>query len=295
MKSSAMRSGKYGKKASGDVAADRLRRYGETQRGQFRQSLRRQVQIERKVKSILEASGSMPALNHFYMNFGKRVDRIRATYHGPVAWDEACIEYGRWEMRGLDKDILDKIVCNIMVSPCNPCPPCPPEYGTPWTGQLTVYYAGDDGTYQKGYTTERPIVKGAGCARFIDNGDGTTTDNATGLMWVRCPTGLGVPFNAGMSWTAAIDACEALTYAGHSDWRLPNLKEFYTVLDLGFFFPAVDNAFFALPGTGSFWVSTTYPGDTTSAFRVAIADGNNGYSPKTATSWKAWPVRLGQP
>jgi len=291
MRSSINRSKKYKAKLDGSVNNRRLAAYGSTQKGQFRQAVGRQVKIEKKVKSILEVQGVMPALNHFYMNFGKKLDRIKATYHGGPMWDEACIEYGKWELRGLDKDILDLIVCNIMVSPCNPCPP---GGGLPWTGEVTVYYAGCDGDYQKGLTLDRPIVKGAGSSRFTDNGDGTVTDNATGLMWVANPAGLGAPFNAKIAWASAIDACEALNFAGYDDWRLPNIKEIFTLFDMGFAQPAIDAFFFTVQANDTYWSSTTLTGYVGYAYRVNSRFAEISTSMKTTAYW-AFPVRGGQP
>jgi hypothetical protein len=53
----------------------------------------------------------------------------------------------------------------------------------PVTGQTTEYSAGDDGAYRKG--TDLPSI------RFCDNGDGTVTDNMTGLMWVKNANAMG--------------------------------------------------------------------------------------------------------
>jgi len=47
----------------------------------------------------------------------------------------------------------------------------------PKTGQTTVYSTGDDGDIQAGVSWPSP--------RFMDNGDGTITDNLTGLMWLQ--------------------------------------------------------------------------------------------------------------
>ena len=51
----------------------------------------------------------------------------------------------------------------------------------PQTGQTTVYRAGDDADNNFGW----PGQGAAGAGRFRDNGDGTITDFATGLMWVK--------------------------------------------------------------------------------------------------------------
>jgi hypothetical protein len=69
---------------------------------------------------------------------------------------------------------------------------------------------------------------------FVDNEDGTITDEATGLMWMTADSGW---FNVGdisdgtMNWEDALAWCERLTFAGHSDWRLPNAKELQSIVD----------------------------------------------------------------
>lgn len=60
---------------------------------------------------------------------------------------------------------------------------------------------------------------------FEDNGDGTITDNATGLMWTQDDDGNG------MTWPDALAYAENSTIAGYDDWRLPNAKELQSILD----------------------------------------------------------------
>jgi len=68
--------------------------------------------------------------------------------------------------------------------------------------------------------------------QFVDNGDGTVTDQATGLMWMKVDSGaLGAARNGAMNWQEALAFAEDLEYAGHSDWRLPNAKELQSILD----------------------------------------------------------------
>lgn len=66
---------------------------------------------------------------------------------------------------------------------------------------------------------------GYGLNEFIDNGDGTITDRSTGLMWTQADSG------EGMEWRDALAYAEGLELAGHSDWRLPNVKELQSILD----------------------------------------------------------------
>lgn len=102
---------------------------------------------------------------------------------------------------------------------------------------------------------------------FVDNGDGTITDNATGLMWAQDDSGseyaegfdyttldfldadgdgLLVPADTdmvgAMTWEEALSYVEALNaaeYLGYSDWRLPNVKEIHSLMDYSKT-PAVD-------------------------------------------------------
>jgi hypothetical protein len=60
---------------------------------------------------------------------------------------------------------------------------------------------------------------------FINNGDGTVTDHATGLMWQQGDSG------SGMHWHDALAYSENLELAGYRDWRLPNAKELQCIVD----------------------------------------------------------------
>ena len=60
---------------------------------------------------------------------------------------------------------------------------------------------------------------------FVDNGDGTVTDLASGLTWQQSDSG------SGMQWEDALAYAEGLSLAGHDDWRLPNAKELQSIVD----------------------------------------------------------------
>lgn len=60
---------------------------------------------------------------------------------------------------------------------------------------------------------------------FTDNGDGTVSDNATGLMWQQSDDG-----NT-RDWENALSYAENLTLGEHSDWRLPDAKELQSIVD----------------------------------------------------------------
>ncbi len=77
----------------------------------------------------------------------------------------------------------------------------------------------------------------SGTARFIDNGDGTVTDRETNLMWIK--NGWRVDFFSAVKWVEAIKKCERFSYGGYTDWRLPTIKEWKSLLDKNNEYPAL--------------------------------------------------------
>lgn len=60
---------------------------------------------------------------------------------------------------------------------------------------------------------------------FVDNGDGTISDLATGLMWQKSDDGKS------RDWEESLNYAEGLTLGNKSDWRLPNAKELQSIVD----------------------------------------------------------------
>ena len=58
---------------------------------------------------------------------------------------------------------------------------------------------------------------------YRDNGDGTVSDLVTGLMWFK---GRGVK----VSWEEALAGAKACRMGGHNDWRVPTIKELYSLI-----------------------------------------------------------------
>lgn len=155
---------------------------------------------------------------------------------------------------------------------------CPPARGLPKTGQTDSYRTRDDGDLRIGYPLTGP--------RFTDLGDGTIKDNATGLEWVKQPENIGGVWEDGgqptlVLWNDAIDNCNALNYAGHSDWRLPNVMELLSIVDYTKFDPCIDETFFPNTKSGFYWSSTR---------DVEYANSEMDVHFKSAYAWSANPA-----
>jgi hypothetical protein len=126
---------------------------------------------------------------------------------------------------------------------------------------------------------------------FHDNGDGTVTDRATGLIWMQKDSGhfgIGPRRDGGVDWADALAWAAKMDYAGHRDWRLPNAKELQSIVDYGRSpqatgSPAISPLFHvtAIRDEGgrrdypAYWTSTTHldgPGGGNSAVYVAFGE-----------------------
>ena len=110
---------------------------------------------------------------------------------------------------------------------------------------------------------------------FTDNGDGTTKDELTGLIWQQ------IPFPDSITWEQALYAADTLNFAGHSDWRVPNIKELQSINDESRINPSVDQTFFNGVTVAHFWSSTSLPNQPTKAWYLDMHFGITTYSAKT--------------
>jgi hypothetical protein len=91
--------------------------------------------------------------------------------------------------------------------------------------------------------------------RWSITATGTVTDPNTDLMW-QAATAAGT-----YTWEEALDYCENLSLAEHTDWRLPNRNELQSLVDYSLQQPAIDpvlaeNTVFSAEDT-PYWTSTT--------------------------------------
>ncbi|MCA1743270.1 MAG: DUF1566 domain-containing protein [Desulfonatronovibrio sp.] len=124
------------------------------------------------------------------------------------------------------------------------------------------------------------IMSGTAFAeRCMDNGDGTVTDNGTGLMWQKATAGQ-------MNWDQAMSYASSLSLSGHSGWRLPNKDELQ-----GLYNSPCKDLMDVL--NDWYWSSTTYASSTNRAWRVFFVYGYVNY-PYKSYSYYVRAVRAAQ-
>lgn len=169
-----------------------------------------------------------------------------------------------------------------------------PLAGLPATGQQTSYAAGDDASVQQGVAWP--------AQRYLDNQDGSITDQLTGLVWLKDASCLNPT-----TWANAVAAAQQLASGscGLSDgssagqWRLPNIVELESLVDASASNPAVTaGSPFSNVSSAIYWSSTVYYGGqqgSSNAWAIRFSDGrfiNDGVNNAMATSSNAvWAVK----
>jgi hypothetical protein len=175
----------------------------------------------------------------------------------------------------------------------------------PASGQTTAYGPGSDGA-----------VRAGAALSYTDNGDGTVTDNNTGLMWEKKDQSGGIhDWSNTYTWSGAslgstniMDGTISTTFlaglnagvgfAGHMDWRIPNMRELQSIIDYEVLNPTVNAAFntncsagCTVNGIGgpmcsctppsSYWSSTTYRPGPSNAWGMDFSNGGVKFSDKS--------------
>jgi hypothetical protein len=109
MRGGSVRVEKYAAKTEGSVVKARADAYGKTQAARFRASVAVQQRIEQEVRGVLARAGVMAHMNHFYMDFAKKVWALAHTHSREVACNEIGIALEAWRRRGLDLSLLETI------------------------------------------------------------------------------------------------------------------------------------------------------------------------------------------
>ncbi len=157
------------------------------------------------------------------------------------------------------------------------------------TGQTTCYdgagtvvdcmNTGQDGEHRTGMTWPSP--------RFSDNGDGTVLDHLTALVWTKDAQQI----KGTMGWADALAVCNNLDFAGHTDWRLPNVRELLSLMDYEQHDPALPQGHpFDTVQVIFYWSSTSYDASSINAWGVYLCNGY-AFNYHKATKAYVWPVR----
>jgi len=171
-----------------------------------------------------------------------------------------------------------------------------PLVSLPATGQNASYANGDDGAKKLGVAWP--------ATRFTDNLNGTVTDHLTGLIWLRkadC-------FTPTIFETALTDAnqlasgsCGLTDGSKAGDWRMPNLNELESLVDVSQSNPALTagNPFTGV-SMSIYWTSTSYyggngPAGSPYAWTIRLSDGryinDTVNNVKTTSTNEVWAVK----
>lgn len=177
---------------------------------------------------------------------------------------------------------------------------CPGVAAPLKTGQTSCYDPAGDPVSCTGRTQDASLGFGSDRS-FVDNGNGTITDLATGLMWEKLSNDGGVhDVDAVYTWADAfstkIAALNSAGFGGFNDWRLPNRFELQTLVNLGAHDPATHTAFRSACGAGCtvlncsctasdyYWTSTSWHEIPNQAWQVLFEVGHEEWSTKSSTA-----------
>jgi uncharacterized protein DUF1566/K319-like protein len=137
----------------------------------------------------------------------------------------------------------------------------------PDTGQTASYTntVGEDADYT------------ANAPSYTVGGDGTVTDDVTGLVWQAQGDGIQ------RGWLEADLYCKGLSLPG-AGWRMPTAWELITILDYGRSNPAVDTAVFPATHVFYYW-SSDQSRTTTTAWTVDFDEGGTFSTSKGASTY----------
>jgi len=163
----------------------------------------------------------------------------------------------------------------------------------PKTCQTASYSNHNDGYNQKGvpwpnlrfacYDSDHAGVDCAEADAIV------VTDNLTGLMWTKNANLDGLK-----NWATALSYCNDLDYGGYRDWRLPNAKELFSLIDMGRTCPALPSGhpFVNIQPSYS-WYSTPSGSGSAYAWRVDPMAGYVYITGMASTDY-VWPACAGQ-
>ena len=106
-------------------------------------------------------------------------------------------------------------------------------------------------------------------------------DSKTGLTWQDN----SAVKETKMTWQDAKSYCSELSLGGYSDWRLPNIKELQSIVDISKYKPAIKKGFNYVSTSYYYWSSSVYVSDTKDAWVVDFEYGYTDNSDKTSKNY----------
>ncbi len=143
------------------------------------------------------------------------------------------------------------------------------------------------------------VIESTPTSAFTDNGNGTVTHTLTGLIWKRCAEGQtwsGATCTGGattFNWANALIQAKNASFAGQTDWRLPNLKELESIVESCGYSPSINQTLFPATPASYFWSGSSYVPDPAGAWSVDFSVGDT-YAFLKSYAYYARLVRGGQ-
>ena len=124
---------------------------------------------------------------------------------------------------------------------------------------------------------------------FVDNGNGTITDISTSLIWKKC--------SEGQSWNKHTNDCDqtakdstwekALLFAKNPDeklgqyhWRIPNIKELYSLIEVSCYNPSINLNFFPNTSSDFYWSSSPHATNDKEVWTLSFHKGEDNTESK---------------
>jgi len=115
---------------------------------------------------------------------------------------------------------------------------------------------------------------------FTYNGDGTITDNLTGLLWQQHDDGTPRPW-----YIATFEYVNLIAIGPYSQWRLPSKKELLRIADYGRTNPAINTAFFPETKDACYWTDRGSSGQSGYHWAVDFSTGRVFAADDTTTCY----------
>jgi hypothetical protein len=135
----------------------------------------------------------------------------------------------------------------------------------------------EDGAPVASGTVDGDMIVKYGTAELVWQ-QSTADTNSDGVI-----TADSYPEGDKMIWQDAMNFCQSLSFAGSTDWRLPEIAELNSLVEISHSYPAVNPAFQC--ESDSYWSATTSAVKTTKAQYVHFNFGTESSRDKTKRAY----------